>query len=556
MAEEEKERKEKIASLEYKLSIVQQINNLIAFSGNVEKVLERILDLVLQFIDVEFGMIYLLRLEQKVLKFGLIRSRTPNVISQKDLEQLRTVRLFSGQGIAGHVYEKNISEIIPDCHEDKRYLADWAQLTRHEIRNALAIPLIFKDSRIGVLELFNKKKGPGEFSEENIHQLSAVSNQISIVIENARLHALMNHKLEEMNVLFSAMSMVTGSNTLDDVLDSLMHMAMRIIDAEGCSILLQNEGTDTLSFAAASGAKKEEIQKITLRKGEGIAGWVAEHNQSLLIPDVSRDARFTGRIDQHSGFVTRSILAVPLKIEDKLIGVAEAINKKGGGVFTFNDRRILDTFATTGAMAIQKARLYEDLNDLFIATVRTMADAIEAKDSYTRGHSERIRRFSFMIADCLDLPPDIQKDLGLAALLHDVGKIGVPEKILLKEGKLTEAEWVWMKRHPGIGADMLSHIKQLKNCIPGIRNHHERWDGKGYPDGLLGKDIPLFGRIICITDAFDAMTSNRPYRKSLSLEYALGEIKKCSGAQFDPECAEAFLTKYEEMFKEQKEEML
>lgn len=556
MADEKISLKNRITALEFEISILQKVNNLIAFSGNVEKVLERLLDLVIEFVDVEIGIIYLKRLDQNMLRCSVIRSRPDNRIAQKDIDQLKKIILYPGQGIAGRVYEKNIAEIIPDCKEDNRYLADWSQISRYDIRNAVAIPLIFKESRIGVLELFNKVRDPHEFTEDHIHQLNNISNQISIVIENARLHALMNHKFEEMNVLFSAMSMVNSSLTLDEVLDNLMSLAMRIINAEGCSILLRDEEKNILSFVAASGVSKEDIRKISLKKGEGIAGWVAETGESLLIPDVTRDARFTGRIDNYSGFKTKSILAVPLKIENKIIGVTEAINKKGGGVFTFNDRRLLDTFTSTGAMAIQKAQLYEDLNNLFIATIRSMADAIEAKDPYTRGHSERIRRFSLMIAEKINLSKKEKENLGLASLLHDVGKIGVSEKILLKEGKLTEAEWVWMRRHPVIGADMLSHIKQLHACIPGIRNHQERYDGKGYPDGLAGKDIPLFGRIICVADAFDAMTSTRPYRKSVSVEHALDELKKCAGTQFDPEYVDAFLETYGKMFRNHKEDMI
>ncbi|MBD3271414.1 MAG: GAF domain-containing protein, partial [Elusimicrobia bacterium] len=476
MSEELEQLRSKVGTLEHKISILQRVNDVIAFSGNVEKVLERLLDLTIEFLDVEFAVIYLLRLERNVLKCAVVRSREPSTLNQKDKDHLKGTLLLPGDGLAGHVFEKNICQIVNDTNEDRRHCADWGSLENYPIKNALAVPLIFKELRIGVIELFNKNEKFGGFSEKDIQELSAISNQISIVIENARLHALMNHKLEEMNVLFSAMSLVNSSLKLDDVLDNLMSMAMRIIDAEGCSILLQNLENNTLSFVAASGGKHDEIRNVSLKKGEGIAGWVAEHNESLLIPDVRRDVRFSNRIDQYSGFETQSVLAVPLRIEDTVIGVAEAINKRGGGSFTFNDRRILDTFASTGAMAIQKARLYEDLNELFISTVRSVADAIEAKDPYTRGHSERIRRFSLMIADKLNLDDKNKQDLGLSSLLHDVGKIGVPEAILLKEGKLTEAEWVWMRRHPVIGADMLAHIKKLSNCIPGIRHHQEHYD--------------------------------------------------------------------------------
>jgi HD-GYP domain-containing protein (c-di-GMP phosphodiesterase class II) len=195
-------------------------------------------------------------------------------------------------------------------------------------------------------------------------------------------------------------------------------------------------------------------------------------------------------------------------------------------------------------MAINKAKLYKDLNDLFLSTIKAIANAIEAKDPYTRGHSDRIRTFSLLIAKELGLQEQEIKDLEIAALLHDVGKIGVPEALLRKRSALTPEENEEMMKHPVIGADILFSIKQLQSAIPGIRHHQERYDGKGYPDGLSGEDIPLLARIIAVADTFDAMTSDRPYRKALQDQEALKELEHCSGVQFDEKCVRAFIIGY------------
>lgn len=356
--------------------------------------------------------------------------------------------------------------------------------------------------------------------------------------------SLLEDKLNIRERLIHALELVNTTLDLNTVLEMLMTIANQLIDTEASSILLMDEEKGQLYFTAATGTKKDEIKKIYLAKGEGIAGWVAEHGQPLHIADVSKDKRFSKKSDRTTGFITRSILAVPLKIEDKLIGVVEVVNKKKGEKFTSEDIELLQTLSTTGALAIQKARLYQDLSDLFISAVRAIADAIEAKDPYTRGHCERMRHFSLMIAEELNLSEKEKRNVELSALLHDVGKIGVPERILLKDGKLTQEEFEEIKKHPVIGAEILAEIKQLKEVIPGVKYHHERYDGKGYPEGLNGENIPLIARIMAVTDAYDAMTSDRPYRKGLSKEIADKELVRLKGQQFDPKCVDAFLQNY------------
>jgi len=185
--------------------------------------------------------------------------------------------------------------------------------------------------------------------------------------------------------------------------------------------------------------------------------------------------------------------------------------------------------------------LLKDLKELFYTTIKSISSALDAKDAYTHGHSLRVTLYSLMLAKEMGIKEDLMEEIETAGLLHDIGKIGVPESILCKPGKLTDEEYEIMKTHPGQGKKMLIGIKKLKAVSDWLSSHHERWDGNGYPNGLRGEEIPLTARIIAVADTYDAMTSSRSYRQALSHEFAVEEIKRCTGSQFDPAVAQAFL---------------
>jgi HD-GYP domain-containing protein (c-di-GMP phosphodiesterase class II) len=174
--------------------------------------------------------------------------------------------------------------------------------------------------------------------------------------------------------------------------------------------------------------------------------------------------------------------------------------------------------------------------------LHSLVSAVDAKDAYTCGHSERVALLSRFVAQEAQLPEAMVERIYTAGLLHDVGKIGVPELVLQKPGRLTPTEYDQIKRHPEMGARILADVKQLRDILPAVMHHHERYDGKGYPTGLAGKDIPMIARLICLADCFDAMTSSRTYRRALPLEVALTEIRRCAGTQFDPELTDVFLS--------------
>jgi putative nucleotidyltransferase with HDIG domain len=324
-----------------------------------------------------------------------------------------------------------------------------------------------------------------------------------------------------------------------------MEAATQLMKAEVGSLLLIDGEKKQLYFEVALGDKEETVKTITLGMGEGIAGWVAKNGKPLIVNTPERDRRFFKGVDGRTGFKTKNIICIPVKVREKVVGVLEAINKRRGEPFDREDLSLFTSLADQVAIALDNARLYQELEEMFFQTAESLADAIEKRDPYTGGHTQRVTSYSLAIAHYLQLNPSEKRCLKLAAVLHDVGKIGIEDEILRKPEPLSPEEYNTIKLHTKMGAEILDHIRQLKDIIPGVKYHHEQMNGKGYPDGLKGEEMPIIAKIVAVADTYDAMTTNRPYRKALSKKEAIGELKRCSGAQFDSEVVEAFVKAYE-----------
>lgn len=271
------------------------------------------------------------------------------------------------------------------------------------------------------------------------------------------------------------------------------------------------------------------------RLAEELMAILADRKAPLLINDLRQGSQLRWMSEY-----SRQLIAVPLQRQDQVLGCLFALDKNTDD-FDSVDSKLLNSIANESAIYLENAMLFEDVHDLMMGLIHSLTSAVDAKDAYTCGHSERVALLTRQLAKEMGLPDPTVERLYMAGLLHDVGKIGVPESVLQKAGKLTDEEFALMKKHPEIGARILSDIKQIEDIIPGVLHHHERWDGRGYPHNLAGKDIPLMGRVICLADSFDAMTSNRTYRKALPFEVAIAEIKRSAGTQFDPELASIFV---------------
>ena len=350
-------------------------------------------------------------------------------------------------------------------------------------------------------------------------------------------------QIRQLQQLLSLAAKINSSLELRSVLVSILRAAEEITNAEASSILLKSG--DELSFEVATGEKADKLVKLTLKRGEGIAGYVAETGKAVIINDTSKDSRHKKEIGEVIGFQTRNLLAVPLRLNNEVIGVLEVVNKRGGEGFDDADKSDLTLLAELSAIAIDKARRHEALQELFLNSIRALTAALDARDPYTRGHSERVTQFALAIADELSLSEEEKKEIELAALLHDIGKVGIEDAVLKKPGRLTPEEYELMKTHPEKGYSILKFIKQLEPSLCGVRYHHEHYDGSGYPAGLSKEEIPLYARIIAVADVFDALTSDRPYRPRFTEQEAIRIMREEAGKQLDPIVFEAFMRAYE-----------
>jgi HD-GYP domain-containing protein (c-di-GMP phosphodiesterase class II) len=319
--------------------------------------------------------------------------------------------------------------------------------------------------------------------------------------------------------------------------------ATKCVGADAASLLLLDPLTEELYFEAATGEKKAQLKEIRLKPGQGIAGWIARRGGSAIIDDVYADKRFNEDVDHITGYKTQNMIVVPVASKVRMVGVLQAINKKDGS-FTDDDLEMLETLAHQVGTAIENALLYQEQRETFLGITLAFAEALEKRDTYTGGHTRRVCEYSMAIAHHLNLSGTQKEELHLSAILHDIGKIGVPDRVLQKPGRLEPDEIIEMNSHPVLGSEILEHVKSLRAMIGGVRNHHEKFDGSGYPDRKKGDKIPLIGRIIAVADAFDAMTSTRPYRVALSHDTAINELVTFSGSQFDPIIVNAFIEVY------------
>ena len=350
----------------------------------------------------------------------------------------------------------------------------------------------------------------------------------------------MARKKKDLSALYKVVRKITSFLSLDQVLRTLIEETTLLFNSEITSVMLLDEESNELVIEVAKGLAPRVVRNTRIKMGERISGWVAKHGKAILVKDVEKDPRFRKRSQEK--YYTKSLISAPIKgRKGKVIGVVNVNNKKTRRPFTKNDLEFLQGLASQAAIAIENARLYENLHQAYLQTIRALATAIDTKDHYTYDHSEHVTKYAIAIAEELGISKREREEIKEACQLHDIGKIGIHDRILTKPGKLTEEEWKEIKLHPRKGADILEPLDFLSGVVELVREHHERYNGKGYPNGIKGQKITLGARVMAVADAFDAMTSERPYRGALSRREAIEELKKQSGSQFDPRVLKAFL---------------
>jgi putative nucleotidyltransferase with HDIG domain len=352
-------------------------------------------------------------------------------------------------------------------------------------------------------------------------------------LEKRKLEAE-NLRLREAVSLYRVSEAITASLSLDEVVSTIEDSALREVRADLVSTWLEDGGGGYYEHSMT--------HRLTLGEGESLGRLCPPAIVPMLStgdPLVRHGRRATGLFAPEPTRPVSSVAVVPLRMRERLGGWLAVVSLTAARRFDEGQRKLLSIIASRAAAAIDNARLYQDLQATFQQTIQSLARAIDKMDRYTAGHSERVARYAVALASWIGQKKDEVEMVRHSALMHDIGKIGCVMN-LNKPGKLTQQEYEIFKMHPVYGREILDPIKFLQPVIPGVHLHHERWDGRGYPLGLAADEIPLLARIIAIADTYDAMTSDRAYRRALPHELTVNEIQRCSGTQLDPELAGVF----------------
>jgi response regulator RpfG family c-di-GMP phosphodiesterase len=387
--------------------------------------------------------------------------------------------------------------------------------------------------------------------EEVVHIVQRGLDRQRLQQENLRLKdALSIYKISEA---------IATSLEVDRVLDLVLDATLDAVDADVVSLVLEDHEAD-LQPGARAGRFLEQMRKVSNRSDPNEPAPSLNYDEVLPLFEEDRPLLVHG-VRAHRFLAAPpqkrlvSLCSIPLKLKGRTIGMLNAYSYRKGNKFSEGQRKMLYVLGSRAAVSIENARLYErlvganreltkanvSLEENFKQTIIGFAHALEESDRYTRGHSERVANYARLIAVGMRLPHAEIENVVKAGLLHDVGKIGIRNDRLNKPGKLTPEELAMFRSHPAKGRRILEPITFMRDIIPGCYCHHEAWDGSGYPQGLMGHNIPLVGRVVAVADAYDAMTSDRAYRRALPHDVACGELERCVGTQFDAEVVKVFL---------------
>lgn len=407
-----------------------------------------------------------------------------------------------------------------------------------EIDNFVLLPLVRRHRMIGLIGLKIDKS-----SVNNLHDLlPLLASKSAASLESAMLYDKMFQRLLVLSNVFILGKEIVSNIELKSLVDKFLSIASDGTGSEVAGLFLVKGRTDLPYFTRLQKNNCNlDFAPNTLDGYTELIQAVRSERKLRMENNLENTEFAEFEVDKVPGTKLRNTLAMPLKTPDKLLGIIQVANKLNQGKYSSEDIDLLNILSSQLAFVIQNADLFSNLQKAYIDTLSALTGAIDAKDSYTRGHSERVTELSIKLAEECNVPSSEIENIKLGGLLHDIGKIGIPEAVLNKPGRLNDEEFNIIKSHPDLGLHILGKVEFLEHIVPIIRHHHERYDGKGYPGGLKGDNIPLLARIVSVVDTFDAMTTNRPYRKALTIEESLVEIDRCSGSQFDPDIAAKFI---------------
>jgi PAS domain S-box-containing protein len=411
------------------------------------------------------------------------------------------------------------------------------------IDSTLSIPLTSYGQAIGILDMSSK----GRFTEDDLRRIRSIRHQVTAVILRKQAEQQSQLQLRRMSALSEIDRAISSSLDMRLSLDILLAEVLSQLSVDAASILLLNQPIQTLEYVVGRGFHTTDIRRSSMRLGDGIAGQVGLERKVIHIPDLAAAANQFKRTDLLRSERFVEYFGVPLIAKGMLKGVLEVFHRSPLNP-DLEWVNYLETLGGQAAIAIDSAQLFEGLQQsnlelitAYDATIMGWSHALDLRDRETEGHTRRVTELTMQLAERMGISPQEMIHVRRGALLHDIGKLGVPDQILLKPGPLTDEEWVIMRQHPTYAFNMLLPITYLRPALDIPYCHHEKWDGSGYPRGQRGEQIPLAARLFAIVDVWDALRSDRPYRASWSSGKTRAYILDQSGKHFDPRVVDVFL---------------
>ncbi len=521
------------------LEAVSQISNALRTALALEDMLPRLLDETLAALGTDSGVIWLYEAENGELRQAVARGWFASIHEPS---------IKPGEGIAGAVFASGQAHVANEFATDPR--------TRESAREQVppgwggaCVPIRTADETVGVF--FVSAPLPRALAASDIDLLSTLAEIAGNAIHRMRLHEQTERQLRRLAALHAIDKAISSSLDLRATLNVLLEQVTTQLRVDAADVLLLNPHLQTLEYSAGRGFRSGGITRSHLRLGECQAGRSALERRTIHIPDLASETNFVrAGLLAGEGFVTHYV--GPLIAKGEVKGVLEVFHR--APLHANEDwLNFLEALAGQAAIAIDNAELFDGLQRsntelalAYDATIEGWSRALDLRDKETEGHSQRVTEMTERLARAMSVSDEELVHLRRGALLHDMGKMGVPDNILLKPGKLTDEEWIRMKQHPQFAYDMLAPIPFLKKALDIPYCHHEKLDGTGYPRGLKGEQIPLAARLFAIVDVWDALRSDRPYRQGWSEEKVREHIRASSGTHFDPQVVEAFMRMLEE----------
>ncbi len=506
------------------LSVLSELSKAISSTLSIESLSNLALKYVNQLFEVYSSSLMLLDEEEKDLKIIAAQGLSEEVIKK--------TRVKLGEGISGKVSKEGKPLILRGRAKDSLFGKE-----RREVKEAVCVPLKVKNKMLGVLNISDKISGES-FTSHDVKLLTLIGSEVAVAIENVKLHEGLEKKVTELSGLLQLSKYIASSLELEEVLKAVVEGATHLMNAQFSTLWLFDENTDEFHLNAFYGLDPKLAQEVPKFKLEPEPlKYLLSQKSPVVIPCSS------GFKPAHSKFYREKgidkLVIAPLVVKDKLIGALSIHTPYYR--YSQDELNLLASLANQAGILVENAKLYEDLKEYYLKTVQALIAAVEAKDPYTKGHSLRVADLAVKIAEELSLTKSQISKIQIAALLHDVGKIGISEQILLKPDKLSKEEYEIIKNHTIASLKIIEPVGFSQEIVRAVRHHHEDVNSLGYPNGLKDEEIPIEAKIIRVADAFDAMVSERPYRPAFSLKETIKELKANVGKQFDRQIVDAFL---------------